>query len=239
MRSARTQFVVALGLSCLSSLALFAYDSLYKNSAGYDYLPWNLFLAWIPLLLAVRLHIVVKRKPWSSWEALFLSTAWLLFLPNSFYMISDFIHLQEVARADILFYVVLFTSFIVNGVVLGFTSLLIIHRLLIAKKFRVREVAGILGAVLFLCSAAIYIGRDLRWNSWDIITNPGGLLFDISDRLSNLAAYPQMAVTILSFFVLLSTMYFLLWRSFHLVRQLKTVWPLIYWAYATDSPSAD
>jgi uncharacterized membrane protein len=59
----------------------------------------------------------------------------------------------------------------------------------------------------------------LRWNSWDVFTNPGGLLFDISDRLLHPSGYPQMFVTIISFFILLLSMYGLLWRGARLLRQ--------------------
>jgi len=46
-----------------------------------------------------------------------------------------------------------------------------------------------------------------------VITNPGGLLFDVSDRLQHPAAYPHMLLTITTFFILLASMYSLLWRT--------------------------
>jgi uncharacterized membrane protein len=221
-RSARTQFVIALGASGLVSLGLFAYGAARNHSSVYSYLIWNLFLAWLPLIFAVRLTSVLQRKRWSSWEGIGYSLLWLIFLPNSFYMISDFIHLQEVARVDLLFDVIMFTSFIFNGVVLGFSSLYLIHAQL-AKRFSTHEVAGLLAITLLICSGAIYIGRDLRWNSWDVVTNPGGLLFDVSDRLTHPASYPQMLVTVFTFFVLLSSMYVLMWRGSRLLQRMKTV----------------
>jgi uncharacterized membrane protein len=221
-RSARTQFVIALGASGLVSLGLFAYGAARNHSSVYSYLIWNLFLAWLPLVFAVRLTDVLQRKRWSSWEGIAYSMVWLIFLPNSFYMISDFIHLQEVARVDLLFDVIMFTSFIFNGLVLGFSSLYLIHAKL-AKRFSSRTVVGMLGVTLLVCSGAIYIGRDLRWNSWDVVTNPGGLLFDVSDRLTHPASFPQMLVTVITFFVLLSSMYMLLWRGSRLLQRMKTV----------------
>lgn len=220
VRAARTQFIVALGLASLVSLSFYAYSALRNHSFEYSYLVWNLFLAWLPLAFAVRLRTILAKKDWSSWEGIIYSALWLVFLPNSFYMISDFIHLQEVARVDLLFDVLMFTSFIYTGVVLGFASLYTVH-LELRERFSERATAGVLAIVLWLCSGAIYIGRDLRWNSWDIVTNPGGLLFDISDRLAHPAAYPQMLVTTVSFFVLLSTMYILLWRGIQLLQRAK------------------
>jgi uncharacterized membrane protein len=217
-RSPRSQFIVALGLSSLVSVGLFAYGAWRNDSLDYDYLVWNLALAWLPLIFAVRMIEVLRRKLWSSWEALALSVLWLVFLPNSFYMISDFIHLQEVRRVDVLYDAVMFTSFIYTGVTLGFSSLYLVH-LQLKRRFNGRAAAGWIGLTLLLCSIAIYIGRDLRWNSWDIVTNPGGLLFDISDRLLHPEAYPQMLITIISFFVLLCSMYGLLWRGARLLSQ--------------------
>jgi uncharacterized membrane protein len=217
-RSARGQFMLALLVSTLVSVGLFAYGAWRNHSTDYDYLLWNLVLAWLPLLFAIRLITVLQRKLWSSWEGLGYSLLWLVFLPNSFYMISDFIHLEEVQRVDVLYDALMFTSFIYTGVVLGFSSLYLLHMQL-RRRLQPAAASVWIAATLLICSAGVYIGRDLRWNSWDILTNPGGLLFDISDRLQHPAAYPQMLVTIITFFILLLTMYSLLWRGARLLRE--------------------
>ena len=216
-RSPRTQYLTALGFSTLTSLALFAYGAWRNQSLAFDYLVWNLVLAWLPLIFAVRLVTVLQRKLWSSWEAVITSLLWLVFLPNSFYMISDFIHLQEVQRVDVLYDTVMFTSFIYTAVLLGCCSLYLVH-LELRRRLRPRTAASLVAATLLFCSLAIYVGRDLRWNSWDVFTNPGGLLFDLSDRLLHASNYPQMFVTIISFFVLTGTIYSLLWRGAQLLR---------------------
>ena len=217
-RSARIQFVLALGVSTLVSAGLFGYGAWRNHSLDYDYLVWNLFLAWLPLVFAVRLASLLRRKLWSSWEALGVSLLWLIFLPNSFYMISDFIHLQEVQRVDVLYDALMFTSFIYTGVALGFSSLYLVH-LQFRRRLSAKASAGWIAGTLLICSSAVYVGRDLRWNSWDVLVNPGGLLFDVSDRLQHPAAYPQMLVTIITFFILLASMYSLLWRGTRLIRQ--------------------
>jgi uncharacterized membrane protein len=218
-RSTRSQFILALAISTLVGVGLFSYGAWRNHSLAYGYLVWNLCLAWLPLLLAIRLVALLRRKLWSSWEALATSLLWLVFLPNSFYMISDFVHLQEVQRVDVLYDTLMFTSFIYTGVVLGFSSLYLVH-LQLRRRLSAQAAAGWVGVTLFVCSTAVYVGRDLRWNSWDVLTNPGGILFDLSDRLQHLAAYPQMSVTIISFFVLLSSMYGLLWNGTRLFRSL-------------------
>ncbi|HET6924951.1 MAG TPA: DUF1361 domain-containing protein, partial [Candidatus Saccharimonadales bacterium] len=177
------------------------------------------FLAWLPLLLAAWLDVVLRKHRWTSWYGLIVSALWVLFLPNSFYMVSDFIHLQEVPRVDLLYDAVMFTSFIFVGLALGISSLYLVHRQF-RRRFSQRLSAVFLCVVFALCGFAIYLGRDLRWNSWDVLTNPGGLLFDISDRILHPSAYSEMFLTITSFGVLIASMYALVYQAARLVRKL-------------------
>jgi uncharacterized membrane protein len=220
-RSPRAQFIIALLISSLVSVGLFAYTAWRDQSLLNAYLVWNLFLAWVPLVLALRLMTVLRRKLWSSWEALLTTFLWLVFLPNSFYMISDFIHLRDVPKTDILYDSVMYASFVFTGVILGFSSLYLVH-LQLRRRFSARMAVLWVWLVLLLCSVAIYMGRDLRWNTWDILVNPGGLLFDISDRVQHPAAYPQMLLIIGAFFVLLVSMYNLVWHGTRLFRSAAT-----------------
>lgn len=218
-KSPRNEFVVALGVGTLAALLLFLWGAYRNHTFYYSYLSWNLMLAWLPLLFAVLLVRSLRRKLWSAWEPLGYSLLWLLFLPNSFYMISDFIHLRDVPSVDILFDAVMFSAFIYTGVLLGITSLYLVHREL-KRRLQPLTAAGLIGLTLLVSSFAIYIGRDLRWNSWDVVTNPGGLLFDVSDRFLRPEAYPQMLVTLFSFFILLSSMYVLAYHGAKAIRKL-------------------
>jgi uncharacterized membrane protein len=215
-KSLRIHFITALGFSTLVSVGFFVYGAWHSHSTQYAYLLWNLFLAWLPIVFAYRLVLVLRNKLWSSWEAMLFSVLWLLFLPNSFYMISDFIHLQDVQQ-DVLYDALMLTSFIYIGVLLGFGSLYMIH-LELLKRFTKNTINFLIAITLLICSFAIYLGRDLRWNSWDVLTNPGGLLFDISARVLHPSAYPEMFLVVITFFVLLASMYSLVWRSIQLLR---------------------
>ncbi|MDB5169946.1 MAG: hypothetical protein JWN82_342 [Candidatus Saccharibacteria bacterium] len=213
----RRQFILSLLFAMAVSIGLFGYGAYHSQSLRYDYLVWNLFLAAVPLVIAIRLVHVLRSKRWSAWEPMGWSLLWLMFVPNSFYMISDFIHLRNVAQADILYATVLFTSLIYLGVLLGFCSLILIHHELRRRLHAAAAYAWIAGALL-VCSFAIYIGRDLRWNSWDVIFNPAGLLFDISDRVLRPEDYPTMFVTVISFFALLISLYSVVWAGARLLR---------------------
>jgi uncharacterized membrane protein len=212
-----TQFVAALFLATMVSIGLLAVDDIINRSFVENYLFINLLLAWVPLGLAFWLQKCLQRKLWSSWEGLILSALWLIFLPNTFYMISDFIHLVEVNSQQLLYSAVMFTSFIYTGVLLGFSSLYIIHQEF-RKRFSVRSTTIAIGLILLSCSFAIYIGRDLRWNTWDIATDPAGLIFEISTRLLHPSQYPQVLSVITPFFVLLASMYMVAQRGMTLLK---------------------
>lgn len=202
-----------------ASLLLFVIDALRNHSLAFTFFITNLCLAWLPLLFAAWLVRCLRRKLWSSWEALLASVLWILFLPNSFYMVTDFIHLDDVSYQGVLYDAVMFTSFIFTGVVLGLSSLYLVHREF-DKRFTAVGSTAWLCFVFVGCGFAIYLGRDLRWNSWDVFTNPGGLLFDISDRLLHPSQYPEMFLVVFTFFVLIGSLYTLAWRTVRLVQEL-------------------
>lgn len=213
----RAQFVVGLLLATAVSGGLLAAEWVAYGELVHQYLLWNLFLAWLPFGLALWLHAVLRRKLWSSWEALLVTIAWVVFLPNSFYMVSDFIHLNELATDQVLFGAVTFTSFVFTSLCLGISSLYIVHRELL-RRARARMATIMVGVLLLVASAAIYVGRDLRWNSWDVVINPFGLLFDVSERLLHPSQYGQALAVILPFFALLVMMYFVVWQAIHAVQ---------------------
>jgi uncharacterized membrane protein len=216
--SARAKLGLALGVSSLASLGLYIVGALQNNDGEFGYLAWNLLLAWMALVAALTLEWMLSRAVWSSWRALFVTGLWLAFLPNTFYMLSDFVHLEDAGNVDLLYDVVLFASFILNGVFLGFLSLVIVHWQL-AKRLGPKTVVGCIGLILLLCSFAVYVGRELRWNTWDIVANPSSVLFDVSDKVLNPREHPHILTTTVSFFVLLSSIYGVLWWVTRLGRQ--------------------
>jgi len=209
--SPRERVVISLaGLTGVSAVLFFA-GAIANRSLQFDYLLWNLLLAWIPLGLVAALVRNLRRNVWSSWQPLTLTLLWLVFLPNSFYMISDFVHIQDVARHNLLYDVVMFTSFIFTASLLGFCSLYIVHSEL-RKRMSLRNSSAIVACIILLCSFAIYLGRSLRWNSWDVLLNPAGILFDVSDHLIHPWQSGEMFSTTISFFILIGSLYVVGWQ---------------------------
>lgn len=209
--SSRERVVASLGGLTAVSVTLYVVGVVTNHSLRFNYLLWNLFLAWVPLLLVALLQRSMRRYLWSSWLPFGLTVLWLIFLPNSFYMISDFVHIQDVARHSLLYDVVMFTAFIFTGSLVGFCSLYTVQTEL-RKRISFRASCVLTAIILFLCSFAIYMGRDLRWNSWDVLVNPAGILFDVSDHVIHPLQHLDMFSMTLSFFVLLGSLYVVGWQ---------------------------
>lgn len=148
----------------------------YANNIHYAFLMWNLFLGWIPFQLSITL---LQHGNKSRIYRYVLLTMWLLFFPNSLYIITDLIHLDE-SRGDApVWYdaILLFTSSL-TGLVMAFISLYqveIFLRSVVTKK----HVNKLIIAAIFLGSFGVYVGRFLRWNSWDIFVNPFSVFTEI------------------------------------------------------------
>ena len=201
----------ALVVSNLISVVLFLIRVQQSQDTRYWFLLWNLVLAWIPLGLVLLLRERLKKMRWMSWQNIVLSILWLGFLPNSFYLVSDLIHLHRTGEVSLIFDAVMFMSFIFNGFVAGYASVYLIHSQLL-MRFRRDYVNGFIAVVLLLCSFAIYLGRDLRWNTWDILVNPAGILFDVSERVINPLTHSEVFSTTALFFVLLGSIYAVAWQ---------------------------
>lgn len=208
--------VQALALASTVSVGFYLVGTLFAHSGAYWYLVWNLFLAWLPLLFAAWLVAILPARSWDSWLAIALTLLWLGFLPNSFYIITDFIHLAA-DTGNLLYQAAMIMSFALNGLALGFVSLYILHRQLL-KRLANYQAAVVVALVLVLTSFAIYLGRDLRWNSWDALTNPAGILFDISDVLLHPFGHLQAFTTTLTFFSLLGGIYATGWQLLRAFR---------------------
>lgn len=213
----RNRLVTTLALSSAVSLALLGGRILATGSHTYWFLGWNLLLAWLPIGFAWWLLARLANSRWSNPGNIALTLLWLAFLPNAFYIASDTIHLTDSGNISVLYDAVMFLSFTFNGFILGYVSLFGIHNQL-RKRFNATLAWWWVAGVLLLCSFAIYLGRYLRWNSWDIVVNPAGLIFDVSEPFINPTNHPQVFTTTLMFFVLLSSIYVVGYRLVKLAK---------------------
>ena len=174
-----------MSLALLSALAVAMVVAriLYTGESTYANLIWNLTLAWVPLLLALFLYDAARRDAprlvlWST------AVAWLLFFPNAPYLMTDFQLLRDWTEAPIWYDVVLLSTAAWTGLTLGFASLYLVH-VVVRRWVGPATVWAGIAVVLALTSFGIYLGRFERWNSWDIVSQPGPLLGSIAERLAN------------------------------------------------------
>ena len=174
--------VGSLTFATLVCLGLFALRIAHSHSFTYRYLIWNLFLAWLPVLSALIAYNLQRRHSWANWILIpACALFWLVFFPNAPYLITDIMHLQRQTAAPFWYDLILFVAFAWTGFFLGLVSLFLMQEI-------VRRAAGnpaswifALG-VLTLSSFGIYLGRFMRWNSWDLFLNPGKLLADVTEQ---------------------------------------------------------
>lgn len=166
-----------LALSSAFSILLVLFRIEWSGSIHYIFLPWNLFLAWIPFLAAVLLN-EARTKKYSNAVMTALFFCWLIFFPNSPYILTDLFHLRPKHGIPLWFDLVLILSFAWNGLLLGFASLFEIQSFL-RERFSLFTAKAFVAILMIMCSFGIYLGRYPRWNSWDIITNPIALFGDI------------------------------------------------------------
>jgi uncharacterized membrane protein len=71
-------------------------DTLEALSIYSSWIPWNLFLAFIPLILSYWLFLVQNNKPFLLWWLTLI--IFIAFLPNAPYLLTDIIHLVDAIR---------------------------------------------------------------------------------------------------------------------------------------------
>lgn len=178
-----------LFVSSAICMILLFFRIIYSGSDKYIFLVWNLFLAGIPLAIsyfASARFSVRKRK----FMLLLTSIIWLLFFPNAPYILTDLFHLHYPSNVPKWYDLVLILSFAWTGLLFGFISLWNLEKLF-HNYFSKRITPYLSTLILFISSFGVYIGRYLRWNSWDIIVEPFHHFKHISDQVFHPMHYPQ------------------------------------------------
>lgn len=192
----------ALGASTAGCCVINALQYLLSGRVRMTFLYWNLALAWIPLLLALlawRLHrgAGVRRG-----AVALCGVAWFLFFPNAPYIVTDFVHLPITTwRALWYLDLLILLSFAWTGVCLGYLSLHMMQEIVRQRHGRGAGWGFAVG-VLGFSSFGIYLGRFSRWNSWDVVRNPVGLVADSVRSVAQPAALAFSATIFL--FLLIS-----------------------------------
>ena len=184
MTKTRKHQLLLLGAMSLFCLALCLTRIAITGEINYFFLNWNLFLAFVPLGVTMMYEILLNDKvPFVKkwWVKLGVLGSWLLFFPNAPYILTDIFHMRFEDSAPQWFDLILILSYAWTGLMAGFISLSDIQRLILPFKHNLVVISTIV-ALIFLTAFGIYLGRYLRFNSWDILHRPGSLFAEIGDR---------------------------------------------------------
>ena len=215
--SARLLYYIII--SSLFSIGLVIFRIIYTGQfSWFVYLIWNLFLAWIPFLLALLIYKYFykmpgekSRRPIYIISLIILISLWLIFLPNTYYIVTDFIHLKDTKVIGLWYDLLLISSFAFNGMMLGFASTFLVQKVLI-KRIGYQFAWLFIMITFFLSSFGIYLGRFLRWNSWDVIANPLYLMWDIYRSIFTPGILSKSYGITIIFSIMLLVIYAIIWE---------------------------
>lgn len=170
-----------LVLSVLFSVTLIMARMVYTGTLTYVFLIWNIFLGALPYFIT---RTITKNPALTAGRFRFIPVflLWLFWMPNSFYIITDLFHLGSTPNMPRWYDLALILSCAWNGLLLGVLSVRQMEKIL---QERAPKISGwwFIVPVMFLNAWGVYIGRFLRFNTWDIVSNPFVLMADILDML--------------------------------------------------------
>ena len=203
-----------LGLASAMCLALVVARTAYSHTSSLQFLVWNLFLAWIPLVLAAAAYrIATQRGALARVIVVPTAIVWLLLFPNAPCIVTDFVHRGEFHDNVPGWYdVMLIAWYAWTGLLLGVASLRLMQEIVTRA---VGSAAGWLLVVLVtaLGSIGIYLGRFLGWNSWDVFQAP----LTLADTTWDRANQPNADVRMLGFTVLFALLFLFVYVAVYLI----------------------
>ena len=142
---------------------------------------FNLCLAIIPLLLS-RIFLRLEKR----WAMMLIAVVWMLFLPNAFYMLTDFIHVSQLEFFTGDYYEFKTVEYVMSttiylemiSITLGYvlSTIAAVWSVCDAENWLKKNMESwrvpIMIVIFGLVGYAIYIGRFIRLYSWDVLNVP-------------------------------------------------------------------
>lgn len=212
--------ILALLFATLVTGALVVGRIYWTRNINYGFLGWNLFLAWLPLVFALLACDEHRNGTAQTWRFYTFSGAWLLFFPNSPYILTDLIHLPARFYGHFWVDLVLILLSALTGLVLGFVSLFLMQA--VVRRMLGRTASWVfIAAVTGLSGFGIYLGRFLRFNSWDIVLKP----FELYQTIISFAADPLSHPHSLAFSALFAVFLFIAYLMLYGLTHLQSALP--------------
>jgi uncharacterized membrane protein len=208
------RFHILLAVVTITGLSLVLLLFRIKLTHSYFslFLVWNLFLATIPFLIT---SLLSGKSGLNKYALILWFGIWLLFLPNAPYIVTDLIHLGHL-KATIVLDTVIISACAVSGLLFYFISVRDME-LLLRIHFSEKRSKYVIWVVPFLVGFGIYLGRFLRWNSWDVVQRPHVLIQDIWEILSFSSEHKVAWLITFSFGMSLSLAY-VLFKRMHFLK---------------------
>jgi uncharacterized membrane protein len=212
----RQKYRLALGglliAASVISLLLARVHRLVSGTWNYSFLVFNLWLAWIPLVAAVIAYFAYRRRITFFLFMPICTLIWLVFFPNAPYLMTDFQHLAySNSGSPLWFDVILLIWFAWTGMLLGVTSLYLMQEI-VTHAFN-RSIGWIFAVgVTLLSSVGVYLGRFLRWNSWDILQDP----LPIAKDMVGIVRHPITNLPTYVFTILFTLLFLFIYLTIHL-----------------------
>ena len=206
--------ILALVLASLLSCALIIVRVAYAGTGAHLFFFWNLFLAWVPLVAALSFYGLAARRSRRWTVMLVVALVWFLFFPNAPYIVTDIVHLREIPPVPYWYDLISIMAFAQTGLFLGYLSLYLMQE--VVRAWLGRWVGWLFALpMLGLSAFGVYLGRFLRWNSWDALMSPFETLRDAA-RVANPWNDVQPLAFSLTFFAFSLVCYLILYSFVHL-----------------------
>ena len=194
---------LTLLLASAVSTTMVALRVAYSGEIRFIFLVWNLFLAWLPLFFAW----MAQRWPVT---AVIYGPLWLLFFPNAPYLVTDLVHLGRISSVPLWYDALVVFAFALTGLLLGILSLYLMQAL-VARRFGSWLSWLFVFVTTGLSGYGVYVGRFLRWNSWDIFTQPRTLAHEMFNSLTNPSLFPKTYAVSISLTVMMLFAYIIMY----------------------------
>ncbi len=213
----RLAMFILLAGATIFSVIIWRVRTTISGSWNYGFLIWNLFLAWIPFIIAYFTYTAVLSRRQVLLLVPIAAFLWLIFFPNAPYILTDFQHLAGNWRdAPVWYDVMLLIWFSFTGLLLGMVSLFMMQEI-IRRTFGRWVGWAFVAVVTGLSSIGVYAGRFLRWNSWDIFFHPAGLAAYTIERAQDPSLQSIMFTSLFGAFFLF--LYITLYTFGHLLLE--------------------
>ncbi len=169
------------------------------------FLLWNFFLAMIPLMIS-SMMMEMNNSNRKGYSLLAAGIVWMLFFPNAPYMLTDFIHLTCSSEYYLSLDILTLSWFAVSALLAALISLNDVSRILLSRYRQKRVTIMILGLSM-LTGFGIYLGRYLRFNSWDVLHKPDTIFWQVAERIVNPTLHPRTWMVTVGFGMLLFLLY--------------------------------